>query len=63
VWENLLRILRLSTCGVTVVTRTTTTRLIAEQLPSSNNRKMARFEAKAGARKKSFSVLFLFQIS
>jgi hypothetical protein len=36
---SLLRILRLPTCGVTIVTRTITTRLIVEQLPNLNSRK------------------------
>jgi hypothetical protein len=34
------------TCGFTIVTRTTTTRLIAEQLPNSNSIKKNFFEAK-----------------
>jgi hypothetical protein len=40
------------------VTRTTTTRLIAEQLPNLNSRKKACFEAKAVPRKKSLAFLF-----
>jgi hypothetical protein len=42
------------------VTKTTTTRLIAEQLPNSSSRKSC-FEAKAGPRKKSLAFLFLFE--
>jgi hypothetical protein len=37
---------------------TTTTRLIAEQLPNLNSRKKAYFEAKSGLRKKSLAFLF-----
>jgi hypothetical protein len=37
--DYLLRIIRGPTCGVTIVTRTTATRLIAEQLPNLNSRK------------------------
>jgi hypothetical protein len=36
---SLLRIIRVPTCSVTIVTRTTTTRLIAEQLTNLNSRK------------------------
>jgi hypothetical protein len=44
----------LSTCGVTILTRTTTKRLIAKKLLSSNSRKcMTCFEAKAVPVKKS----------
>jgi hypothetical protein len=35
------------TCGVTIVTRKTTTRLIAEQLPNLNSKKRTRFELKS----------------
>jgi hypothetical protein len=42
----LLRIIRGQTCGVTIVTRTTTTRLIAEQLPNLNSRKRNRLALK-----------------
>jgi hypothetical protein len=38
---------KVPTYGVTIVTRTTTTRLTAEQVPNLNNRKKACFEAKA----------------
>jgi hypothetical protein len=34
------------TCGVTIVTRTTTTRLIAEQLPNLNSRKRTKLALK-----------------
>jgi hypothetical protein len=44
------------------VTRTTTTRLIAEQLPNLNSRKNKDcFEAKAGPGKKSLVFLVLFE--
>jgi hypothetical protein len=46
------------TCGVTIVTRTTTTRLIAEKSPNLNSRKKAHFEAKAEPGKKSLAFLF-----
>jgi hypothetical protein len=46
------------TCGVTIVTRTTTTWLIAERLLNLNSRKWACFEAKAEPRKKSLAFLF-----
>jgi hypothetical protein len=39
VQASLLIIIRGPTCGVTIVTRTTTTRLIAEQFPNLNSRK------------------------
>jgi hypothetical protein len=40
----LKRIISCTSCGVTIVTRTTTTRLIAEQLPNLNNRKRTRLD-------------------
>jgi hypothetical protein len=40
------------------VTRTTTTRLIAEQSPNLNSRKKSHFEAKAEPGKKSLAFLF-----
>jgi hypothetical protein len=43
------------------VTRTTTTWLIAEQLPNFKQQKKACFEAKAGPRKKYLAFLFLFE--
>jgi hypothetical protein len=36
---SLLKVIRPPTCGVIIVTRTTTTRLIAEQSPNSNSKK------------------------
>jgi hypothetical protein len=39
---SFLKILSLPTRGVTIVTSATTTRLIAEKLPSSNSRKRTR---------------------
>jgi hypothetical protein len=47
-----------STCGVIIVTRTSTTWLIAEQLPNLNSRKKACFEAKAEPGKKPLVFLF-----
>jgi hypothetical protein len=45
---SLPRIIRGHTCGVTIVTRTTTPRLIAEQSPNLNSRKRLFFEVKSG---------------
>jgi hypothetical protein len=63
VWANLLRIIRCSTCGVTIMTRTNTTRLIAEQFPNLKieQQKKACFEANAGPRKMSLAFLVLFE--
>jgi hypothetical protein len=61
VWESLIRIIRGPTCGVTIVTRTTTTRLIAEQLPNLNSSKTTRLALKPkldGPGKKSLAFLF-----
>jgi hypothetical protein len=44
------------TCGITIVTRTTITRLIAEQFLS-----LRVFEAKAGPRKKSLAFILIFE--
>jgi hypothetical protein len=38
-YASLLRIIRGPTCDATIVTRTTTTRLIQEQFPNLNSRK------------------------
>jgi hypothetical protein len=43
---KLLRIIRGPTCGVTIVTRTTTTQLIAEQSPNLSSRKRTRLALK-----------------
>jgi hypothetical protein len=63
VCASLLRIICGPTCGVTIVTRTTTTRLIVEPFPNLNSRKKnkACIEAKAGAEKNSLTLLFLFE--
>jgi hypothetical protein len=45
------------TCGVTIVTRTTTTRLIAEQLPNSNSRKRLTLKPKPDPERSLWSSL------
>jgi hypothetical protein len=62
VWASLLRIIRGPTCGVTIVTRTTTIRLIAEPLPNLNSSKTTRLALKPKLDpEKSLAFLFLFE--
>jgi hypothetical protein len=59
VLESLLRILRHPTCGVTIVTRTTTTRLIAEQSPNSNSRRRLDLKPKLDTERSLWPSFFL----
>jgi hypothetical protein len=60
---SLLRIIRGPTCGVTIVTRTTTTQLIAEQLPNLNSRKTTRLalKPKLDPERSLWLLFFLFE--
>jgi hypothetical protein len=61
VYISLQRIIKGPTCGVTIVTRTTITRLIAKQLPNSNSRKRLALKPKLDPGKKSLVFLDLFE--
>jgi hypothetical protein len=61
VYVNLLRIIRGPTCGVTIVTKTTTTRLIAEQFPNSNSRKRLTLKPKLDPERSLWPTCFLFR--
>jgi hypothetical protein len=62
VYPSLQRIIRVPTCGVTIVTRTTTTLLISEQSPNLNSRKRTRLALKLKLDpKRSLSIFFLFE--
>jgi hypothetical protein len=60
VYLNLLRIIRGPTCGVTIVTKTTITRLIAEQLPNSSSRKSLALKPKLNPERILWPTSFLF---
>jgi hypothetical protein len=53
--------MRGSTCGVTIVTRTTTTRLIAEQLPNLNSRKRLALKPKLDPERILWPSCFIFE--
>jgi hypothetical protein len=61
VQASLLRIIRGPTCGVTIVTRTNTTRLIADQLPNSNSRKRLAQKPKLDPERSLWPSLFFFK--
>jgi hypothetical protein len=61
VWASLLRIIRGPTYGVTIVTRTTTTPLIAEWLPNLNSRKRLALKPKLDPERSLWPSCFLFE--
>jgi hypothetical protein len=59
--KSLLKIISGTTCGVTIVTRTTTTRLIAEQLPNLNSRKRIALKPKLDPERSLWPSLFFLK--
>jgi hypothetical protein len=59
--KSLLNIIRDTTCGVTIVTRTTTTGLIAEPLPNLNSRKRLDLKPKLDQERSLWPSCFPFE--